>query len=50
VLVHELLHVVFGVLESRGIRLCRDTEETYTYTAQHLFDTVRLQQQWELIA
>ncbi len=33
-LVHELQHVVFGMLEFRGLKLAPESEEAYTYTTE----------------
>ena len=36
ILAHELLHFVFSIHEARGFTLSDDSEESYTYTFQHV--------------
>lgn len=35
---HEILHVVSRILYKRGLKLCPETEEAYTYFQQYIFD------------
>lgn len=37
VLVHELYHATFSTLEIKGIRPCRETEESFAYLQDYLF-------------
>ena len=32
VLAHEVLHMIFDMLESKGLSLCDESEEAYTYS------------------
>ena len=35
---HEILHIVSRILFKRGLKLCPETEEAYTYFQQYIFD------------
>lgn len=38
VLVHELMHVAWHILSSKGVPLTDDTQEAYCYLIEHLFE------------
>jgi len=37
VLVHELMHATFHLLEVKGVKYCSDSEEVYTYLMESMF-------------
>lgn len=37
---HEVMHCVFHILRVRGLPLCDESEEAYTYLAQHLYEEI----------
>jgi len=37
---HECLHLTFKILNHRGVELCHESEEAYTYLHQFLFNEV----------
>lgn len=49
VLVHELMHLVSGVLEARGLKFSRDSEETYTYSVENLLRRVLHAKKWRRV-
>ena len=32
---HEVMHLVFGMLDSKGIKYCAESEEAFTYSLQY---------------
>jgi hypothetical protein len=40
ILIHELHHAMFRVLDSRGIKLNRETEEVYAYYIEYLTNAI----------
>jgi hypothetical protein len=38
---HEAVHIVSYVLGNRGTQLTDDTEETYAYTLEYIFDKIQ---------
>lgn len=50
ILMHELSHVVFAVLRSRGMRTGAATEEAFTYTLECLVRLVLEQDAWTAAA
>jgi hypothetical protein len=49
VLVHELEHAVFMLLDTRGLKHCDDSEEAYTYTVEALLRQVLKSDDWALV-
>ena len=49
VLVHEIIHAVFGALDARGLKHCVESEEAYTYTVSELFRQVRACKKWRRV-
>lgn len=48
-LVHEVVHVVSGILEGRGMKFTRDSEEAYTYAVEHLLRMILAQKKWDRV-
>lgn len=46
-LVHELMHAVFKILGTRGVSLCSESEEAYTYTMSRLLHDVLMTKKWK---
>lgn len=41
VLVHEIFHSVFWALNTKGVRLSRDSEEAFAYLIEYLFSSLK---------
>lgn len=39
-IMHEILHMVFDLLDSKGIQLCKESEEAYTYCFEFWVKTI----------
>ena len=48
-LCHEVLHVVFGALEARGMTHCESSEEAYAYTAEALLNQILECKKWRIV-
>lgn len=45
-LAHEALHIAAGVLEARGLKYSRESEEAYTYTMEYIIRSVLTNARW----
>lgn len=50
VLVHELMHAIFGILSSRGLTHTPESEEAYTYTMGDVLGRVLKHTNWRKVA
>ena len=48
-LAHEAFHIVSGVLQARGLKLSRKSEEAYTYTLSHIMTHAVNRKGWERV-
>ena len=48
-LCHEVIHVVYGALEARGMTHCESSEEAYAYTAEAFLKQILECKKWRTV-